>query len=86
MTKTSPKTLKPRPPYTNSRPRTATIQGVAFKNLRPTLPKNTPAELKDVLQSCWQDIPANRPNFAGVLRAVETATKRYKAKAGKGRK
>ena len=62
------------------------MQGVAFKNLRPTLPKDTPQELKDVLQSCWQDIPENRPNFAEVLRAVEVATKRYKAKAGKAQK
>ncbi|KAJ4715928.1 putative Protein kinase [Melia azedarach] len=37
--------------------------GVVQKGLRPTMPKNTQPKLADLLERCWQQDPALRPDF-----------------------
>ncbi|EMS64397.1 Serine/threonine-protein kinase HT1 [Triticum urartu] len=39
--------------------------------LRPTIPKNAHAKLAELLQKCWQQDPAERPDFSEILEALK---------------
>ncbi|XP_057804306.1 serine/threonine/tyrosine-protein kinase HT1-like [Salvia miltiorrhiza] len=42
----------------------------AFKQERPTLPDETPAELAYIIQSCWVEDPNMRPSFSQIIRML----------------
>eukprot|EP00249_Psilotum_nudum_P020292 c27638_g4_i1 orf=496-1692(+) len=42
----------------------------AFKNARPSLPDGLPEDLVFILQSCWEEIPNNRPQFGQLVRML----------------
>jgi hypothetical protein len=39
--------------------------------LRPTIPKNAHAKLAELLQKCWQQDPAQRPDFSKILGTLQ---------------
>jgi hypothetical protein len=41
--------------------------GVVQKGLRPKIPKETHPKLTELLEKCWQQDPALRPNFAEII-------------------
>ncbi|EFA77775.1 leucine-rich repeat-containing protein [Heterostelium album PN500] len=47
------------------------ITAIREQNLRPTLPEDTPAKLRNVIEQCWSGDPKRRPNFAYVVREIE---------------
>ncbi|BBN19953.1 protein MpMAPKKK24 [Marchantia polymorpha subsp. ruderalis] len=44
----------------------------AFKKVRPVIADNLPEDLVFILQSCWAEDPDIRPNFAQVVRMLNT--------------
>ncbi|KAH6757161.1 Protein kinase superfamily protein [Perilla frutescens var. hirtella] len=42
----------------------------AFKQERPALPEDTPAELAYIIQSCWVEDPNMRPSFSQIIRML----------------
>uniref|UniRef100_A0A7I4E4F0 non-specific serine/threonine protein kinase n=1 Tax=Physcomitrium patens TaxID=3218 RepID=A0A7I4E4F0_PHYPA len=50
-------------PYADMTPLQAAV-GVVQKGLRPTIPKNIPPKLVDLLQRCWKTDPSERPEFS----------------------
>ncbi|XP_024389139.1 serine/threonine-protein kinase STY46 [Physcomitrium patens] len=50
-------------PYADMTPLQAAV-GVVQKGLRPTMPRNIPAKLVDLLQRCWKTDPSERPGFS----------------------
>ncbi|PIA35552.1 hypothetical protein AQUCO_03500126v1 [Aquilegia coerulea] len=52
-------------PYEYLTPLQAAV-GVVQKGLRPTIPKNTHPKLAELLEKCWQQDPALRPDFAEI--------------------
>ncbi|KAG6427704.1 hypothetical protein SASPL_111950 [Salvia splendens] len=42
----------------------------AFKQERPSLPDDTPAELAYIIQSCWVEDPNMRPSFSQIIRML----------------
>ncbi|KAL6655135.1 hypothetical protein ACP70R_005961 [Stipagrostis hirtigluma subsp. patula] len=57
-------------PYEYLTPLQAAV-GVVQKGLRPTIPKNTHAKLAELLQKCWQQDPAQRPDFSEILETLQ---------------
>ncbi|KAF7074045.1 hypothetical protein CFC21_078956 [Triticum aestivum] len=57
-------------PYEYLTPLQAAV-GVVQKGLRPTIPKNAHAKLAELLQKCWQQDPAERPDFSEILEALK---------------
>ncbi|OHS97846.1 TKL family protein kinase [Tritrichomonas foetus] len=45
---------------------------VVMDKERPVIPKNIPNGLKRLMQRCWRDSPAERPNFPEILQLFET--------------
>ncbi|RZS16596.1 hypothetical protein BHM03_00048619 [Ensete ventricosum] len=43
--------------------------------LRPTIPKNTHSKLAELLEKCWQQDPANRPDFSEILEILQLIAK-----------
>jgi len=41
------------------------------QGLRPTIPKHTHAKLSELLQKCWQQDPALRPDFSEILETLQ---------------
>ncbi|KAM1121961.1 hypothetical protein TB2_003459 [Malus domestica] len=58
-------------PYEHLTPLQAAV-GVAQKGLRPTIPKNTPPKLAELLEKCWQQDPATRPDFSEIIENLQT--------------
>eukprot|EP00249_Psilotum_nudum_P012687 c23920_g1_i2 orf=686-2344(-) len=52
-------------PYDYLTPLQAAV-GVVQKGLRPTIPKSTHPRLAELLQMCWQQDPAQRPDFSDI--------------------
>ncbi|KAM0879699.1 hypothetical protein ACQ4PT_034066 [Festuca glaucescens] len=57
-------------PYEYLTPLQAAV-GVVQKGLRPTIPKNAHAKLAELLQKCWQQDPAQRPDFSEILETLQ---------------
>ncbi|XP_047049939.1 serine/threonine-protein kinase STY46-like [Lolium rigidum] len=57
-------------PYEYLTPLQAAV-GVVQKGLRPTIPKNAHAKLAELLQKCWQEDPAQRPDFSEILGTLQ---------------
>ncbi|EER97120.1 serine/threonine-protein kinase STY17 [Sorghum bicolor] len=57
-------------PYEYLTPLQAAV-GVVQKGLRPTIPKHTHARLSELLQKCWQQDPAQRPDFSEILETLQ---------------
>lgn len=45
---------------------------ICNEGLRPTVPGDTPADLKELLAACWQRNPADRPDFKQVAKTIST--------------
>ena len=41
------------------------------QGLRPTIPKHTHTKLSELLQKCWQQDPALRPDFSEILETLQ---------------
>ncbi|GJN34510.1 hypothetical protein PR202_gb23175 [Eleusine coracana subsp. coracana] len=57
-------------PYEYLTPLQAAV-GVVQKGLRPTIPKHTHTKLAELLQKCWQQDPAERPDFSEILESLQ---------------
>ncbi|VVB04668.1 unnamed protein product [Arabis nemorensis] len=44
-----------------------TYRWMAPEGLRPQIPKQTHPKLTELLEKCWQQDPAQRPNFAEII-------------------
>jgi hypothetical protein len=42
------------------------VKAVAEQGARPQMPKDCPSKLRKVMQACWHQDPAKRPNFGEV--------------------
>ncbi|XP_018450394.1 serine/threonine-protein kinase STY17 isoform X1 [Raphanus sativus] len=56
-------------PYSYLTPLQAAV-GVVQKGLRPKIPKETHPKLTQLLEKCWQQDPAQRPDFAEIIEMV----------------
>ncbi|KAK1419356.1 hypothetical protein QVD17_28522 [Tagetes erecta] len=61
-------------PYEYLTPLQAAV-GVVQKGLRPTIPKNTPPKLADLLEKCWQQDPSLRPDFTEIIEILKQIAK-----------
>lgn len=44
---------------------------VVFRSERPVIPADAPADIVDVIQSCWTSAPESRPTASNVLDTLE---------------
>jgi len=58
-------------PWANFNARTIFHKVVLAKE-RPEIPSDTAADLAEVIRSCWQDNPRERPKFTEVLDTVKS--------------
>ncbi|XP_009355586.2 serine/threonine-protein kinase STY46 [Pyrus x bretschneideri] len=61
-------------PYEYLTPLQAAV-GVVQKGLRPTIPKNTPPKLAELLEKCWQQDPKSRPDFLEIIEILQALAK-----------
>ncbi|XP_020271702.1 serine/threonine-protein kinase STY46-like [Asparagus officinalis] len=61
-------------PYEYLTPLQAAV-GVVQKGLRPTIPKHTHPKLAELLEKCWQQDPAERPDFSEILQILRLIAK-----------
>ncbi|KAG6778019.1 hypothetical protein POTOM_017863 [Populus tomentosa] len=61
-------------PYEYLTPLQAAV-GVVQKGLRPTVPKNTQPKLAELLEKCWQQDPALRPDFSEIIEILQQIAK-----------
>lgn len=61
-------------PYEYLTPLQAAV-GVVQKGLRPTIPKNTHPKLAELLERCWQQDPALRPDFSEIIPILQQIAK-----------
>ncbi|KAI3499293.1 hypothetical protein L1887_35088 [Cichorium endivia] len=61
-------------PYEYLTPLQAAV-GVVQKGLRPTIPKNTPPKLCELLERCWQQDPSLRPDFTEIIDILQEIAK-----------
>ncbi|XP_076894951.1 serine/threonine-protein kinase STY46-like [Bidens hawaiensis] len=61
-------------PYEYLTPLQAAV-GVVQKGLRPTIPKNTPPKLAELLEKCWQQDPSLRPDFTEIIEILQEIAK-----------
>ncbi|PWA94530.1 ACT domain-containing protein [Artemisia annua] len=61
-------------PYEYLTPLQAAV-GVVQKGLRPTIPKNTPPKLVELLEKCWQQDPSLRPDFTEIIEILNQISK-----------
>ncbi|KAK8945838.1 Serine/threonine-protein kinase HT1 [Platanthera guangdongensis] len=64
-------------PYEYLTPLQAAV-GVVQKALRPTIPKHTNVKLAGLLEKCWQQDPALRPDFSEILDKLQLIAKEVK--------
>ncbi|WOL18901.1 serine/threonine-protein kinase STY46 [Canna indica] len=72
-------------PYEYLTPLQAAV-GVVQKGLRPTIPKNTHPKLAELLEKCWQQDPASRPNFSEILETLQHIAKEVRDESDDRRK
>lgn len=58
-------------PWKNVRPEIMMKQ-VLYEKSRPKLPKNTPEQMKIMIQMCWAHDPENRPDFSEIYQMFES--------------
>ena len=46
-----------------------------LQGLRPTIPKHTNPKLAELLEKCWQQDPAQRPDFSEILEMLQLLAK-----------
>ncbi|PKA47770.1 Serine/threonine-protein kinase HT1 [Apostasia shenzhenica] len=61
-------------PYEYLTPLQAAV-GVVQKGLRPTIPKHCNPKLADLLEKCWHQNPALRPDFSEILETLQIIAK-----------
>lgn len=61
-------------PYEYLTPLQAAV-GVVQKGLRPTIPKNINPKLAELLERCWQQDPALRPDFSEIIEILQQIAK-----------
>ncbi|KAL0356543.1 UNVERIFIED_CONTAM: Serine/threonine-protein kinase STY46 [Sesamum calycinum] len=61
-------------PYEYLTPLQAAV-GVVQKGLRPTIPKHTHPKLAELLERCWQQDPALRPDFSELIELLQQISK-----------
>ncbi|KAI5581973.1 hypothetical protein BDE02_07G054100 [Populus trichocarpa] len=61
-------------PYSYLTPLQAAV-GVVRKGLRPTIPKHTHPKLAELLETCWQQDPNQRPNFSQIIDILQQIVK-----------
>ncbi|XP_008781231.1 serine/threonine-protein kinase STY46-like isoform X2 [Phoenix dactylifera] len=61
-------------PYEYLTPLQAAV-GVVQKGLRPTIPKHTHPKVAELLEKCWQQDPAQRPDFSEILEILQLMAK-----------
>ncbi|XP_022748520.1 serine/threonine-protein kinase STY46-like isoform X3 [Durio zibethinus] len=61
-------------PYEYLTPLQAAV-GVVQKGLRPTIPKHTNPKLTELLERCWQQDPALRPDFSEIIGILQQIAK-----------
>ncbi|WOL00195.1 serine/threonine-protein kinase STY46-like [Canna indica] len=61
-------------PYEGLTPLQAAL-GVVQKKLRPKIPEETHPSLAELIKKCWQQNPAQRPDFSLILQILESITK-----------
>ncbi|KAL0422948.1 UNVERIFIED_CONTAM: Serine/threonine-protein kinase STY46 [Sesamum latifolium] len=61
-------------PYEYLTPLQAAV-GVVQKGLRPTIPKHTHPKLAELLEKCWQQDPALRPDFSELIEILQQISK-----------
>ncbi|KAJ4851539.1 Serine/threonine-protein kinase sty46 [Turnera subulata] len=71
-------------PYEYLTPLQAAV-GVVQKGLRPTIPKHTHPKLVELLERCWQQDPALRPDFSEIIPILQQIAKEV-GDEGEGRK
>jgi len=47
------------------------VQEVAYKEIRPEIPKSCPSDLAALLKQCWSGEPKKRPSFAQIIAHLE---------------
>lgn len=72
-------------PYEYLTPLQAAV-GVVQKGLRPTIPKNTHPKLAELLERCWQQDPALRPNFSEIILILQQIADLVSAEGDEKRK
>ncbi|CAL9194872.1 unnamed protein product [Musa hybrid cultivar] len=72
-------------PYEYLTPLQAAV-GVVQKGLRPTIPKNTHPKLAELLEKCWQQDPAVRPDFSEILETLQLIAKEVRDESNDRRK
>ncbi|KAL9391238.1 hypothetical protein Peur_015158 [Populus x canadensis] len=72
-------------PYEYLTPLQAAV-GVVQKGLRPTIPKNTQPKLAELLEKCWQQDPALRPDFSEIIEILQQIAKEQFGDSGELRK
>ncbi|KAJ6836861.1 serine/threonine-protein kinase STY46 isoform X1 [Iris pallida] len=72
-------------PYEYLTPLQAAV-GVVQKGLRPTIPKHTHPKLAELLEKCWQQEPAARPDFSEILVTLQLIAKEVGDEPGDRRK
>jgi len=45
--------------------------GVTNNNLRPPIPQNMNKKIASLIQKCWQDDPAQRPDYAEITETLK---------------
>jgi len=45
------------------------LEAVTKRGRRPDIPLDTPPKLRDLMQSCWNPAPENRPSFAQIVKS-----------------
>ncbi|GLU19712.1 hypothetical protein SLE2022_359460 [Rubroshorea leprosula] len=61
-------------PYAYLTPLQAAV-GVVQKGLRPAIPKHSYPRLAELLERCWQQDPAQRPNFSEIIDILQQMAK-----------
>lgn len=72
-------------PYEYLTPLQAAV-GVVQKGLRPTIPKNTHPKLAELLERCWQQDPALRPDFSEIILILQQIADLVSAEGDEKRK
>ncbi|XP_039049150.1 serine/threonine-protein kinase STY46-like [Hibiscus syriacus] len=62
-------------PYENLTPLQAAV-GIVQKGLRPVIPTHTHPNFVELLESCWQQDPSRRPEFAEISKMLEDLASR----------
>lgn len=51
------------------------VGAVAFQNRRLIIPPNTSPVLVSLMEACWADEPAQRPEFGGIVNTLKKLLK-----------